>query len=219
MRPSLQHRYAPALPVVALFVTMLVGGLLNSVDAHGVVQDLSTGAPVGGAEVTFGSRNTVTGPDGSYAMGNLPRGARLSSQPRGYGKGSAPADGSVLELPPLTLSLLVVREGSDPQVGVPSPEVRRGDRVLGKGTVSGSVVVAPYPEVGATLLICAAGYESREIQARGITQEVPLKPGGAGCPPLPSPSPLPTAPGQSPQPPPSPAPSPSPSPTASPPAQ
>jgi hypothetical protein len=89
--------------------------------------------------------------------------------------------------------------------------VRLGEKEIGSGTDSGSVVAFPYPEKGQRVLICAAGYDSREIEPKGVTMEIFLKknPDNPGCPPLPTPSP---APGVTP----SASPSPSASPTASP---
>jgi hypothetical protein len=107
---------------------------------------------------------------------------------------------------------------------VPSAEIRQGDtRVGGPGTESGSVVAVPYPEIGSQLLVCAPNHDGQTIEARGgaaTPRVVALKPGTAGCPPLPTPpaAPAPSAtiaPSATPSPA-APAPSPSPSPTASP---
>ena len=214
MSRYLRHRYFIYLPVVLLFfATWLVGYFANTVSAHGVAVDMSTGEPVGDVPILFGQRRTVTDAQGNYELLNLPRGARISAVPRfSYGQQTVAAETTRIELPPITLNLQVDQKGTDPPFGVKDPQVRQGDRVLGTGTDTGSVVVVPYPEVGSKLLVCAAGYQTLEIEARGVLRTVELIFGGPGCPPLPSPSPA-SSPAASPT---APVPSPSASPTASP---
>jgi hypothetical protein len=114
-------------------------------------------------------------------------------------------------------------DSGDPAKPVPQPEIRQGDtRVGGPGTDAGSVVAAPYPPIGSSLLICAPNHDTLTIEARGgaaTPRVVALTRGVQGCPPLPTPSPTPSpsptasgAPAVSPTPPPAPTPSPSKSP-------
>lgn len=221
---GVRHRYLIFLPFVVLLLGTVIAGQFNAVDAHGVVVDGSTGSPVPNVKVSYGSRFTVTDKDGHYDLLNLPRGSRLLAQAQfSYGQATAAADATKIELPPITLNLQVNQKGSGnataspspiPPLGVKNPQVRQNDKVLGTGTDTGSVVVVPYPEVGSKLLVCAEGYTSTQIEARGISQTVELEFGGTGCPPLPSPSPS-GAPSGSPTASPT-APAPSPSPSATP---
>ncbi len=204
----LRHRHLVYLPFAVLLVGTIALGQLNSVDARGVAVDMSTGEPVKDVPIVFGSRQTVTDAEGRYELLSLPRGARVTARPRfSYSQQSVPAEATRIELPPITLNLQVNEKGTEPPKGVGKPEVRQNDKVLGTGTDTGSVVVVPYPEIGSKLLVCAAGYRSLEIEARGTIRTIELEFGGAGCPALPSPSPSPGA---------SPSGSPAPSPTASP---
>jgi len=199
MSRYLRFRYLVFVPFfVLLFGTWLGGYFLNTTEAHGVVVDASTGQPVKDITVSFGTRQDATDESGSYDLYNLPRDARIAVKPRfSYADQTVSTDTTRVELTPITLNLQVNKKGSGdatasppvPPLGVDKPEVRQNDKVLGTGTDTGSVVVVPYPVVGSKLLVCAAGYSSTEIEARGIQQTVELEFGGTGCPPLPSPSP------------------------------
>ena len=195
----LRHRHFVYLPFVLLLLGTLLGGQLNRVDARGVVVDMSTGDPVADVPISFGIRQTVSDAQGRYELLNLPRGARVTARPRfSYSAQTVDAEATRIELPPVTLNLQVNQKGTGdptaapspiPAVGVKKPQVRQGDKVLGSGTDTGSVVVVPYPEVGSKMLVCADGYTSLEIEARGTLRTIELELGGTGCPPLPSPSP------------------------------
>lgn len=217
MSRFLRHRHLVYLPVVALFFGTLISGLFNAVDARGTVIDMSTKEPVKDVPIVYGSKRTITDASGHYELLNLPRGARITASPRfSYSQQSVPAEATTIELPPITLNIQVNQKDTNPALGVKAPQVRQGDnKVLGRGTETGSVVVVPYPEIGSKLLVCAAGYTPKEIEARGILQTVELVFGGTGCPPLPSPSSS-ASPSGSAAPPGSPAASPSASPSASP---
>lgn len=213
-----RFRYFVYLPFAAFFFgTWLIGYFLNTVDARGVVIDDTTDGPVGPILVTYGQRGYSTGDDSRYQLPNLPRGATLGAQKPGYGRGSAPADASVLRLTPITLTFQVWQEGTDPKAGVPRPELWQDTTNLGKGTDTGSVVAVPYPDRSKLVLVCAAGYDSKSVEPKGVTVEVTLKANpndpNAKCPVPPSPSPSPSS---SPAPSGSPAPSASPTPTPSP---
>ncbi|MEK7863028.1 MAG: hypothetical protein AAB295_07170 [Chloroflexota bacterium] len=208
----LRHRDLVYLPFVVFFLGTVVSGQFNAVDARGVVVDASTGEPVKDVPIVFGKRQTISDDQGRYELRGLPRGSKITARPKfSYGQTSVLAEATRIELPPITLNLQVNQKGTDPAKGADKPQVRQGEKVLGTGTETGSVVVVPYPEVGAKLLVCAAGYHSLDIEARGTVRTIELEFGGTGCPPLPSPSPIPGA-----SPSGSPSPSPSPSPTATP---
>ncbi len=204
---------------VFFFGTWLGGYVLNSVDARGVVIDDTTGGPVGPILVNYGQRGFSTGDDSRYELLNLPRGAQVRAQKPGYGPGAAPAEASELRLTPITLTFQVWQEGTDPKKGVPRPELWQGTTSLGKGTDTGSVVAVPYPDRTKLVLVCAAGYDPKSVEPKGVTMEVTLKADAsdpnAKCPVAPSPSPSPS-PSGSPGPSGSPAPTPTPSPSGAP---
>lgn len=220
MRTYLRHRYLVFAPFLVLLLGTWMGGyFLNSVTARGAVIDDTTGGPVGVIVVTYGQRQYATGDDSRYEIVDLPRGAVLTAQKAGYGRGSASAEASELRLTPFTLTFQVWQEGSDPKAGVPKPELWQGTTNLGKGTDSGSVVSVPYPDRAKQVLVCALGYDAKSVDAKGVTMEVFLHKNpddpNAKCPTAPTPSPT-ASPSGSAAPSGSPAPSPSPSPTKTP---
>ena len=217
-----RFRYLVYLPfAVFFFGTWLGGYFLNTVDARGVVIDDTTNGPVGPILVSYGQRGFSTGDDSRYELFNLPRGARVGAQKPGYGAGSAPAEATELRLTPITLTFQVWQEGTDPKQGVPRPELWQDTTNLGHGTDTGSVVAVPYPDRTKLMLVCAAGYDPKSVEPKGVTMEVTLKADpndpNAKCPVPPSPSPSPSAsPSGSPGPSGSAAPTPTPSPSGAP---
>jgi hypothetical protein len=192
----MRHRNYVYLLVLVVPLIALVGGWLNDTTARGRVIDESSGDPVGGAQVIYGIRVALTTADGTYLVEHLPRGARLVIQHRGYDPGNADAATTEVTLHPFSLSLQVNEADSgDPPKGVAQAEIRQGEtRVGGPGTDTGSVVAAPYPQIGAQLLVCAPNHDTLTIEARGgaaIPRVVSLTRGVQGCPPLPTPSPTP----------------------------
>jgi len=215
MRPPRWHRYALVAPFVLFLLILLIGGLVNRVDAHGRIIDDTTDEPIAGVAVTYGSRSTATDADGRYVLDNLPRGATLATTHKYYGRNGVAADRTELRLVPLTLTLEVHDAATGK--GVDTPEARQpADVQVGKGTVSGEMVVAPYPPRDVPLLVCAKNYTPAEVKPRGNLQNVDLTfAEGQSCPPLKTPAPTPT-PSITPLPSGSPASSPTPSPTGSP---
>lgn len=203
MIAHLRRHYAPFLPLLLVPVVAFVGAFLNSVDARGRVIDDTDETPIAGIAVQYGSRSVITAPDGSYEMRALPRGVRVVAQKAGYGRSFAAAESNVLRLVPLTITFEVKDDTTGK--GIDTPEARQPATVrIGTGSASGEMVVGPYPARDRPVLICAKDYESKEVTAKGVLMDVLLKPGGGGCPPLPTPvAPAQTA---SPSPRPSPAP-------------
>ena len=192
----MRHRNYVYLLVLLIPAVTLIGGWLNDTTARGRVVDESTGGPVAGAQVIYGIRVTLANADGTYVVEHLPRGARLVIQSRGYDPGNADPTTPEVVLHPFSLTLQVNEfDSGDPPKGVPKPEIRIGDtRVGGPGTDAGSVVAAPYPSIGASLLVCAPDHDTKLIEARGGAASpivVSLTKGVQGCPPLPTPSPTP----------------------------
>jgi len=192
MTPPRWHRYALLSPFALILVVMLLGGVVNRVDARGRIVDDTTNDPIPGVAIVYGSRSTQTAEDGTYVMENLPRGARLTTTHKYYGRNDVGADVPELRLVPLTVTFQVNDAATGK--GVDTPEARQPDDVqIGKGTVSGSMVVGPYPDRNRGVLICAKNYESTKVTPKGVLQNVDLKfAEGQTCPPLKTPAPTPT---------------------------
>jgi hypothetical protein len=192
MTPPRWHRYALLAPFALILLIMLLGGVVNRVDAHGRIIDDTTNGPVPGVAVTYGSRSTLTDDDGRYVIDNLPRFASLVTEHKYYGRNSVSAEAAELRLVPLTITYEVHDAATGK--GVDTPEARQpADVQVGKGTSSGEMVVAPYPPRDVPLLICAANYKSIEVQPKGNLQNVDLTfAAGQSCPPLKTPAPTPT---------------------------
>jgi len=191
MTPPRWHRYALLAPFALILLILLLGGVVNRVDAHGRVVDDTTNEPVADVTVTYGSRATVTGADGRYVMENLPRGATLATTHHFYGRNGVPADAAELRLVPLTITYEVHDAATGK--GVDTPEARQpADVQVGKGTTSGEMVIAPYPARDVPLLICAKNYQSTRVTAKGNLMNVDLTfAEGQTCPPLKTPAPTP----------------------------
>lgn len=216
----MRHRNYGYLLVLLVPAVTLIGGWLNDTTASGRVLDESTGDPIAHVLVTYGIRSVFTASDGVYVLEHLPRGAKFSIQTRGYDPVSADTATAEVKLHPFAMTLQVnEKDSGDPPKGVAKPEIRQGDaRLGGPGTDSGSVVAAPYPQLGSQLLICAPGHDTVTIPARGGAATpvvMTLAKGTQGCPALPSPSPAP-APSRSPLPTVAPSASPTPAPSKSP---
>ena len=215
MTPPRWHRYALLSPFALILLVMLLGGVVNRVDAHGRIIDDTTNGPIPDVAVVYGSRSTQTGADGTYVIENLPRGARLTTTHKYYGRNDVGAEVPELRLVPLTITFQVNDAATGK--GVDTPEARQPDDVqVGKGTVSGVMVVGPYPDRNRTVLICAKNYRSAQVTAKGTLMDVDLTfAEGQSCPPLKTPAPTPT-PSITPVPSGSAAPSPGPSPSPTP---
>lgn len=210
----LRHRYLVFAPFVVFFVATLIGGWLNTVDLRGHVVDDYTGDAVGNATIRHGIRAVVSASDGSFEFPDLPRSSRLQVDAPGYTRQSAPTTQDEIRLLPIALTVVVKEAGATPDKLIPKADIRQGTTVLATTNDSGNTVVSPYPGKDASILVCAANYESKTVQVRGVTMTVELTPGGSGCPPLPTPSPT-ASPSVAPTPSPT-GPAPSPSPTATP---
>lgn len=187
---------------------------------RGRVVDDSTNDPVGTAgpaKIAHGARSMTANPStGEFTFPDLPRESRVSIDAPGYLRTGAPPTQEEIRLQPLSYTLYV-NEAGNPDKHIESAEIRQGDKLLGTTNPSGNIVISsPYPGKDAKLLICATGYDMKEITVHGVLAIFELTPGTTACPPLPTPTP---APSPSPSPSdstPSASPSPTPSPTASP---
>ncbi len=195
MPTALRHRHALTLPFVALAAVALVGGLLNGVTARGRLVDDFTDEGVAGT-ITIGKRVADTRADGTFELGGVPRTSRLQIDAGGYLRAGAPPDGGTVRLSPNRVSFQVNVEGTSSAAQparVPNAQIREGTRPLATTDPSGNASVTPYPGRDAKVLVCAKGFETKELTIRGVAMTVELRRDDAGdCPPLPTPSPAPS---------------------------
>jgi hypothetical protein len=208
------------LPVLVLGLATLIGGWLNSVEMHGRVLDDTTGDPVGTAgpaKITHGGRTVTANPStGTFTFPDLPRESRVGVDAPGYLRTGVPTTQEEIRMAPLSFTIQV-NEAGNPDKHIASAEIRQGTTLLDKTNDGGNKVLSPYPGKDAKLLICATGYDQKEITIRGVVGTFELTPGKNECPPLPTPTPSPSpSPSPSASPGASPSASPAPSPTASP---
>ena len=200
------------LPLVILFLATVIGGWVNTVDLRGRVIDDFTDQGIINASVTHGQRVAGTDVNGNFELLNLPRQSRMRVDANAYLRTSVPTTQEQIRMTPTSWSALIVESGTE--TPIEKADIRQGTTVLATSTTAVNTIVSPHPGRGAKVLVCAAGYESKEVDVVGVLQKVELGRGGSGCPPLPSPSPSPGAsptgsPGAAPTPTPSPSPSPS----------
>lgn len=183
-----------------------------------VVDDLtgdSIGA-AGAAKITLGARSVTADPStGTFVFPGVPRESRVKVEAPGYFQaGAAPTDEEI-RLQPNSFTIQV-NDAGDPNKHIANAEIRQGTTVLATTNEGGNKVISPYPGKDAKLLLCAAGYDQKEITIHGVLGTFELTAGTNACPPLPTPTPSPSpspsaAPSDS-----TPSASPKPSPTASP---
>jgi hypothetical protein len=200
------------LPLVILFLATVIGGWVNTVDLRGRVIDDFTDQGIINASLTHGQRVASTDVNGNFELLSLPRQSRMRVDANAYLRTSVPTTQDQIRMTPTSWSALIVESGTETHIE--KADIRQGTTVLATSDAGVNTIVSPHPGRGAKVLVCAEGYESREVDVVGVLQKVELSRGGSGCPPLPSPSPSPGAsptgsPGASPTPTPSPSPSPS----------
>jgi hypothetical protein len=211
------YRLASLAPIVLIGLATLMGGWLNSVDMHGRVLDDLTNEPVGTAgpaKIIHGGRTVTADPStGTFVFPDLPRESKVAVDAPGYLRTGVPPTQEEIRLAPLSFTIQVNEAGS-PDKHIAKADIRQGTTSLGTTNDGGNQVISPYPGKDAKLLICATGYDQKEVTIHGVVGTFELTPGTNACPPLPTPTPPPT---------PSPSPSdstpsaiPTPSPTASP---
>ena len=214
-----RHRYAILAPFLVLALITLVGGILNGATARGRLIDDYTDVGVKDGVLSVGQRKAWSGEDGAYVFENVPRTAPIRVDAPGYlVVRTVPSHGGDVRLAPLSITIQVDVEGSEPVERVTTAQIRQETRILGQVNASGNTVISPHPGRDAKLIVCAQGFQTKEVVARGVLMTVALVKDAAGdCPPLPTPTPDPNAPSPSPSPAASPAvppaASPSPSPT------
>ena len=180
----------PWLPVILVALVMVAGGLVNSETAHGVIVADANGLPIAPRDVFYGARHYAVGEDGVFDAPNLPRGAKVTVIGQGFARADVPASTTEVRL----VAAIITFNVADGDTGEPvkNPEARVGDKVVGKGTDAGIMVVAPAPAKGETILICAPGYEPTSTETGLPNTGIRLKKGATGCPVPGAPSPSPT---------------------------
>lgn len=207
----LQHRHVVAGSLALLLLVTLIGGMVNGSDARGYVVDDLTDRGVKDARLQHGTRTVATDENGEFIFPNLPRTSQLQINASGYLPTKAPTTADEIRLSPQSVTIQVSEEGAAEETRVKNPQARQGTKILSTGNESGQITISPHPGKDAVVVICAEGYESRELKVEGVRVQTTLKKGGTGCPPIPTPTPAPRA-----SPSPSPAASPTPTPTGSP---
>ena len=204
------------LPILVLFIATVIGGWVNTIDLHGRVVDDFTDNGIINASVTHGSRVVGTDVNGSFDFLNLPRQSRMRVDANAYLRTSVPTTQDEIRMTPTSWTVQVVEAGTTDKF-VKNAGVRQGDTELANTHDAVNAVVSPHPGKNAKVMVCADGYQAKEVTVTGVLQTVELTPGSPGCPPLPTPSPSPSpspsasgspaaSPGASPSPTPSPTP-------------
>ena len=204
------------LPILVLFIATVIGGWVNTIDLHGRVVDDFTDNGIINASVTHGSRVVGTDVNGSFDFLNLPRQSRMRVDANAYLRTSVPTTQDEIRMSPTSWTVQVVEAGTTDKF-VKNAGVRQGDTELANTHDAVNAVVSPHPGKNAKVMVCADGYQAKEVTVVGVLQTVELTPGSPGCPPLPTPSPSPSpspsasgspaaSPGASPSPTPSPTP-------------
>jgi len=211
------YRLASLVPILLILLATVIGGWLNGVDMHGRVLDDFTNDAVGTAgpaRITHGGRTMTADPStGTFTFPGLPRESKVAVDAPGYLRTGVPVTQEEIRLAPLSFTIQV-NEAGTPDKHIAMADIRQGTTSLGTTNDGGNQVLSPYPGKDAKLLICATGYDQKEVTIHGVVGTFELTPGKNACAPLPTPTPSPSA-----SPSPSdltPSASPTPSPTASP---
>ena len=213
------YRLASLFPIALILLATLIGGWLNGVDMRGQVLDDFSSDPIGTsgpATITHGQRTVTADPSsGTFVFPGLPRESKVAVDAPGYLRTSVPVTQEEIRMSPLSFTIQV-NEAGNADKHVAKAEIRQGTTALGTTNDGGNTVISPYPGKDAKLLLCAEGYDQKEVTIHGVTGTFELTPGTNACPPLPTPTPSPSpSPGPSDSTP-SASPGASPSPTASP---
>ena len=202
------------LPILALLLATWIGGWVNTVDLRGRVVDDFNDKGIINAALTHGQRVVGTDVNGNFEFPNLPRQSKMRVDANGYLRTSVPTTQEQIRITPTSWTVIITEAGK-PDNHIQKADIRQGTTVLATSGEAINTVVAPHPGKNAKVMICAEGYQQKDVDVTGVLQMVELTPGSPGCTPLPSPSP-PPSPSPSGSPAPSPSSAPSPSPAASP---
>ena len=134
------------------------------------------GLPLQPRDVLFGQRHFAVGEDGVYDIPNLPRGAKISIVAQGFERIDASVGTTEIGLVTSIITMNVAEDGTG--TPIKNPEARVGDRVVGKGTESGIMVIAPAPKRDESIMVCAPGYDPTSVNT-GLPTMVVRLPKGA----------------------------------------
>src|SRR5438128_8630360 len=195
MRSLAGHRVASLIPILLILLATLTGGWLNGVEMHGRVVDDTTNGPVGTAgpaTISHGARTMTADPStGVFVCPNLPRESKVAVDANGYLRTGVPTTQEEIRLSPLSYTIYVNAAG-DPTKHIAKADIRQSTTDLGMTNDGGNLVISPYPGKDAKLLICADGYDQKEVMVRGVLAVFEITPGTNACPPLPTPTPAPS---------------------------
>ena len=193
--PLARHRVVSLVPFVLLALVAVVGGWLNTVDMRGHVVDDLTGDPIftaGPAVIAHGSRTVAADSSGSFTFPNLPRESLVRVDAAGYQRTSAPVTQDEIRMTPLSFTIQI-NEAGNPDKHLAKVQIRDGTSVIGTTNDGGNTVLStPYPGKDKKLLLCAEGYDQKEITIHGVVGTFEMTPGTNACPPLPTPTPSPS---------------------------
>lgn len=181
------------LPILVLFLATLLGGWVNTIDLRGRVVDDFTDQGIINASLTHGQRVVGTDVNGSFEFPNLPRQSKLRVDANAYLRTSVPTTQEEIRMTPTSWTVIIIEAGS-PDKHIQKADIRQGTTVLATSGEAVNTVVAPHPGKNAKVMICAEGYQQKDVDVTGVLQTVELTPGSPGCAPLPSPSPTATPP-------------------------
>ena len=176
------------LPILALFLATWIGGWVNTVDLRGRVVDDFTGQGIINAGLTHGQRVVGTDVNGNFEFPNLPRQSKMRVDANAYLRTSVPTTQEEIRMTPTSWTVIITEAGS-PDKHIQKADIRQGTTVLATSGEAINTVVAPHPGKNAKVMICAEGYQQKDVDVTGVLQTVELNPGSPGCTPLPSPSP------------------------------
>ena len=189
------HRIASLVPILLLVLATVIGGWLNGVEMRGHVVDDLTSESVGvagAAKITHGARTVTADPStGTFVFPDIPRESRVKVEAPGYFQAGAAPTEQEIRLQPNSFTIQV-NDASDPNKHLANVDIRQGTTDLGVTNDGGNKVISPYPGKDAKLLICAAGYDQKEVTIHGVTGTFEITPGTNACPPLPTPTPSPS---------------------------
>lgn len=191
-----RHRHAVALPFLVVALVVLAGGALNSIDVRGRVVDDLTDQPVKDTRIQHGVRAATSDANGEFSIPAVPRTSKFAVDAMGYLRQQvATTNAGEIRLKALSVTIYAYDETKTPDDRVKDPQARdpQSSKTIATGNQSGQIIIAPHPGRDAKVMVCGPGFEPRTVTVAGVLMQVGLKPGGAGCPPLPSPSPAPGA--------------------------
>jgi len=179
------------LPILALLLATWIGGWVNTVDLKGRVVDDFTGKGIINAGLTHGQRVVGTDVNGDFEFPNLPRQSKMRVDANAYLRTSVPTTQEEIRMTPTSWTVIITEAGS-PDKHIQKADIRQGTTVLATSGEAINTVVAPHPGKNAKVMICAEGYQQKDVDVTGVLQTVELTPGSPACAPLPSPSPSPS---------------------------